>query len=163
MPHELDRIKGERVGFYVFENVIDGTELTELRGDLANLLERVPAGEGFELDAQGRPAAGAGGQPALAWARPLSDPWGGTKLLNGRHAVRMEEYATGRDAPEKAIFLMLGLFGAMSSTLRLSAHPTLLRVVESINGSDFVPYNDSIFLKEPGVGAAVRPTTSPHR
>jgi len=67
----------------------------------------------------------------------------------------MEEYETGTDSPEKAIFLILGLFGEMSSTLRLSAHPSLLRVAESINGSDFVPYNDSIFLKEPGIGAAV--------
>jgi len=28
-------------------------------------------------------------------------------------------------------------------------------VAESLNGADFVPYNDSIFLKEPGLGAAV--------
>ena len=145
----------ERIGFYVFENLIGETELAELRADLADLLERTPAGEGLEVDARGRPAAGSGGQPAFAWARPLSDPWGGTSLLGGRHAVRMEEYETGADSPEKAIFLMLGLFGEMSSTLRLSAHPSLLRVAESINGSDFVPYNDSIFLKEPGVGAAV--------
>ncbi len=145
----------ERSGFYVFESVIDETELAELRADLADLLERAPAGEGLQVDARGRPAAGSGGQPAFAWARPLSDPWGGTSLLKGRHAVKMEEYEAGADAPEKAIFLMLGLFGAMSSTLRLSAHPALLRVAESINGPDFVPYNDSIFLKEPGVGAAV--------
>jgi ectoine hydroxylase-related dioxygenase (phytanoyl-CoA dioxygenase family) len=39
--------------------------------------------------------------------------------------------------------------------LRLSAHPKMLRVAESLNGSDFVPYNDTIFLKEPGVGASV--------
>jgi len=145
----------ERVGFYVFENLIDETELTELRTDLEDLLERAPSGEGQTVDAQGRPAVGSDGQPTFAWARPLSDPWGGTSLLGGRHAVRMEEHEADAGSPEKAIFLMLGLFGAMNSALRLSAHPSLLRVAASINGPDFVPYNDSIFLKEPGVGAAV--------
>ena len=145
----------EQVGFYVFENLIDATELAELRKDLAQLLERAPASEGLATDSRGRPAAGTSGQPAFAWARPLSDPWGGTALLNGRHAVRMEEHEPGAGSPEKAIFLMLGLFGEMGSALRLSAHPSLLRVAEAIHGPDFVPYNDSIFLKEPGVGAAV--------
>lgn len=145
----------ERVGFYVFTDVIDPSELAELDGGLAELLARAPAGEGLEVDAQGRPVEYAPGQPTFLWARPLSDPWGGTKLLNGRHPVRMDEPAAAAELPEKAIFLMLSLFDAMDSALRLSAHPSLLRVAESVNGADFVPYNDSIFLKEPGVGAAV--------
>ncbi len=145
----------ERIGFYVFENVINEGELAELDSDLAGLLDRAPAGEGLDVDAQGRPVEKSEGQPMFLWARPLSDPWGGTTLLNGRHPVRMEEHQAAADLPEKAIFLMLGLFNAMDSALRLSAHPSMLRVAESINGSDFVPYNDSIFLKEPGVGAAI--------
>ena len=43
----------------------------------------------------------------------LSDPWGGTTLLNGRHPVAMEEPAAAEGTPEKAIFLLLGLFEAM--------------------------------------------------
>jgi len=92
------------------------------------------------------------------WARSLSDPWGGTKLLNGRHPVRMEELSAdfaNDDVSAKSIFLMIGLFEQMPSALRLSAHPDMLRLAESLNGPDFVPYNDTIFLKEPGVGAAV--------
>jgi len=145
----------ETVGFYVFESVLDEQELSELRADLANLLDRAPVGDGSDVDAHGRRAAGNGGQPLFLWARPLSDPWGGTELLNGRHPVRMEEPVASTDVPEKAIFLMLGLFDEMDSALRLSAHPEMLRVAQSLNGSDFVPYNDSIFLKEPGVGASV--------
>jgi len=145
----------ERIGFYVFANVIDEGELAELDSDLAGLLDRAPAGEGLDVDAHGRPVESSGRQPIFLWARPLSDPWGGTTLLNGRHPVRMEEHQAEADPPEKAIFLMLGLFNAMDSALRLSAHPAMLRVAESINGSNFVPYNDSIFLKEPGLGAAI--------
>jgi ectoine hydroxylase-related dioxygenase (phytanoyl-CoA dioxygenase family) len=145
----------ETTGFYVFENVLEEQELSELDADLANLLDRAPAREGSLVDVQGRPALGDGGHPLFLWARPLSDPWGGTTLLNGRHPVRMEEPLADTNVPEKTIFLMIGLFEEMDSALRLSAHPKMLRVAESLNGSDFVPYNDTIFLKEPGVGASV--------
>jgi len=145
----------ETTGFYVFEDVIDEQELCELDADLANLLDRAPSGEGSTVDVKGRPALGTGGHPFFLWARALSDPWGGTTLLNGRHPVRMEEPRAHRDVAEETIFLMIGLFEEMGSALRLSAHPNMLGVAESLNGSDFVPYNDTIFLKEPGVGASV--------
>lgn len=145
----------DRTGFYIFENVIDERERSELDADLAGLLDRAPAEEGSRIDAHGRPAAGDGRHPTFLWARALSDPWGGTELLNGRHPVRMEEPVAGGNDPEKTIFLMIGLFEEMPSALRLSAHPKMLRVAEALNGSDFVPYNDTIFLKEPGVGASV--------
>lgn len=141
------------VGFYVFEGAIDAEEMAELEGGLADLLERTPATEGASVDRKGRPLEP--GLPSLQWARPLSDPWGGTKLLNGRHPVAMDQPEAAADAPEKAIFLLLGLFESMPSALRLSAHPDMLRVADSLHGADFVPYNDSIFLKEAGLGAAV--------
>jgi ectoine hydroxylase-related dioxygenase (phytanoyl-CoA dioxygenase family) len=145
----------EETGFYVFEGAIDEQELAELDADLAEALDRAPADEGLKVDRHGRKALGASGQPLFLFARPLSDPWGGTKLLNGRHPVRMEEPEAARGAPERSIFLMLGLFADLPATLRLSAHPDMLRVAEAINGPDFVPYNDSIFLKEPGLGASI--------
>jgi hypothetical protein len=148
----------DRMGFYVFEGVADEAELADLDADLAQLLERAPADEGSELDARGRPALGLGRHPQFLWAQSLSDPWGGTELLNGRHPVRMEELAPDASDPSaatKSIFLMIGLFEQMPSALRLSAHPDMLAVAESLNGPDFVPYNDTIFLKEPSVGAAV--------
>jgi ectoine hydroxylase-related dioxygenase (phytanoyl-CoA dioxygenase family) len=140
-------------GFYVFEGAIGEVELKELDAGLAGLLERAPATEGASVDRHGR--ALQSGLPAFQWARPLSDPWGGPALLNGRHPVAMNEFQAAADAPEKAIFLMLGLFESMPEALRLSAHPEMLRVAATLGGADFVPYNDSIFFKEPGLGAAV--------
>jgi len=140
-------------GFYVFEGAIDADELGELNADLADLLDRAPADEGASVDRKGRPLDP--GLPNCQWAEALGDPWGGTKLLNGRHPVQMEDLSESAAAPKKSIFLFLGMFEAMESALRLSAHPSMLRVAESLNGPDFVPYNDSIFLKEPGLGAAV--------
>ena len=35
------------------------------------------------------------------------------------------------------------------------AHPELLRVAEAINGEDFASFNEALFIKEPGIGAAV--------
>ena len=144
----------ERTGFYVFEGLLDAQELGELDRDLAALLDRTPQAEGATLDRRGRPLD-ARGLPQLLWARPLSDPWGGTGLLNGRHPVAMDEPNAAGDAPETTPFLLLGLYESMPSALRLSAHPGVLRVAEALNGPDFVPYNDSIFLKEPGLGAAI--------
>jgi len=151
---EIREAIGE-IGFYVFERLIDDAELAELDADLDALLARTPRTEGAETDRLGRPLDPDAPLPNLLWARPLADPWGGTDLLNGRHPVRMEEPAAADDAPESAIFLMLGLYESMNSALRLSAHPEVLRAAEAICGPDFVPYNDNIFLKEPGLGASI--------
>lgn len=142
-------------GFYVFEGVVDGDELAEIDGDLTALLERTPHTEGAATDRRGLPLDADAVLPQLLWARPLADPWGGTSLLNGRHQVRMEEPEPDAEAPDKAIFLMLGLYEVMGSIFRLSSHPGVLRVAEALCGPDFVPYNDSIFLKEAGLGASI--------
>jgi ectoine hydroxylase-related dioxygenase (phytanoyl-CoA dioxygenase family) len=34
-------------------------------------------------------------------------------------------------------------------------HPDLLRVAEAVNGADFAPFNEALFIKDPGIGAAV--------
>jgi len=145
----------DRAGFYIFEQAIDAEELSEFDQDLTALLERAPSNEGSAIARSGKPAVGADGAPVFLWAQALSDPWGGTELLNGRHPVAMEGPSASALPPEKSIFLILNLFEEMPSALCLSAHPQLLHVAESLNGPDFVPYNDTIFLKEPGLGAAV--------
>ena len=50
---------------------------------------------------------------------------------------------------------MGGMCQIMDSGLRLYGHPDLLAVAASINGDDFVPYNDAIFVKQPGLGGSV--------
>ena len=39
--------------------------------------------------------------------------------------------------------------------MRTYGHPELLRVAEAINGEDFAPFNEVLFIKDPGIGAAV--------
>ena len=59
------------------------------------------------------------------------------------------------DAPEDVVFIMYSMCQSMPAGLRLYGHPQLLAVAESINGEDFVPFNDAIFVKQPGLGGSV--------
>ena len=75
-----------RTGFYVFENVIDPSEIKLLQAEIENLLARAPVDNGALEDAQGRPAFGQEfARPIYSLIPPLADPWGGTDKLNGRH------------------------------------------------------------------------------
>lgn len=143
-------------GFYVFERVVGPREVAELRAGAAEMLERAPARKGAALDAQGRPALGVdyAVKPYL-FIKPLSDPWGGTDALNGRHPSKMTEPVPDAGAPDDVVYLMFGMCQAMPAALRLYGHPTLLGIAASVNGPDFVPYNDAIFVKQPGVGGSV--------
>ena len=49
----------------------------------------------------------------------------------------------------------MGSLQFSDACLRTYAHPELLKVAEAINGEDFAPFNEALFIKEPGVGAAV--------
>lgn len=143
-------------GFYIFENVVGGREIEELRADAMNMLERAPAVPGGKLDGKGRPAMGRDwAREPYTFIKPLSDPWGATDKLNGRHPTKMAEAKADADAPEHVVFLMYGMCMGMPAGLRVYGHPHLLGVAEAINGSDFVPYNDAIFVKQPGVGGSV--------
>jgi Phytanoyl-CoA dioxygenase (PhyH) len=145
-----------RHGFYIFEGLVSPAEVAELRQDAADMLERAPVRPGAMVDAQGRPALGRDwARDPYSFIRPLSDPWGGTDLLNGRHPSKMSEARADADAPEHVVFLMWGMCMAMPSGLRVYGHPDLLTIAEAINGPDFVPYNDAIFVKQPGVGGSV--------
>jgi hypothetical protein len=143
-------------GFYVFEGVVSAEEIEELRAGANNMIERAPVRRDANVDAQGRPALGQDyARNPYTLIRPLADPWGGTDLLNGRHPHQMNQPQASADAPEYVVFLMHGMCQAMESGLRLYGHPHLLRIAESINGEDFVPFNDAIFVKQPGLGGAV--------
>ena len=50
---------------------------------------------------------------------------------------------------------MGGMCQTMNSGLRLYGHPLLLTIAEAINGPDFVPFNDAVFVKQPGLGGSV--------
>jgi hypothetical protein len=143
-------------GFYVCEGLIYQAEISLLQSAMADLLDRAPIDNGATVDRKGRPAFGqAFARPIYSLIRPLTDPWGGTEKLNGRHETKMNQPKPASDAPKKVVFLMGGMCQIMDAGLRLYGHPDLLSIAASINGNDFVPYNDAIFVKEPGLGGSV--------
>jgi hypothetical protein len=145
-----------RCGFYVFEGVLKPDEIADLEADLHAILERLPAEKGAPLDASGRPALGTDvAAPTVLWQRPLADPVGGTRANHGRHPVKMFEPAAPADAPKEIVQLILGSLQFSDAHLRLYGHPDLLRVAAAINGEDFVPFNEAIWIKEPGRGGSV--------
>jgi NAD(P)-dependent dehydrogenase (short-subunit alcohol dehydrogenase family) len=155
-PHPDIVARYWQFGFYVFERVVDPGEIDELRADIDFLLDHAPSGEGAALDRSGRPAYGGQfARPTFLFVRPLSDPWGGTKVLGGRHPTKMREPLAGDGAPEQVVHLINGMCQTMASGLRLYGHPDLLSIAAAINGDDFVPYNDAVFVKLPGLGGSV--------
>ena len=143
-------------GFYVFENVLSAEELDDINTDLDAMRAPFPTGPESQVNAAGEPALGADAKAlTLVWSKPLGDPLGGTELANGRHQVKMFEPEADADAPLAAPFILLGSLQFSDACLRTYAHPELLKVTESINGPDFAPFNEALFIKEPGIGAAV--------
>ena len=145
-----------KYGFYIFENVLAEDELQDIKEDLDQIRASYPVEPNGKLTKDGKPALGADCMgPNLVWSKPLGDPLGGTELANGRHQVKLFEPQASASAPEFAPFILLGSLQFSESCLRVYGHPQLLRVAEAVNGSDFAPFNESLFIKEPGVGAAV--------
>jgi len=143
-------------GFYVFEGVFGAAELADLEADVQNVLARLPSHQGSPVDAQGRPALAVGcDAPTLFWSKPLADPFGGTDLAGGRHPVKMIEPTAAEQSPEEIVYLILGSLQFSEACLRAYGHPDLLSVAAAINGDDFVPFNEALFIKEPGLGASV--------
>jgi ectoine hydroxylase-related dioxygenase (phytanoyl-CoA dioxygenase family) len=145
-----------RTGFYVFEGLVQADEISLLQEEMESLLERAPVDNGATVDLQGRPAFGQEfARSVYTLIRPLSDPWGGTDVLNGRHPTQMTQPTPDTPTPDMVVFAMEGMCQIMESGLRLYGHPALLSTAATINGEDFVPYMDAIFVKQPGVGGAV--------
>lgn len=146
-----------RCGFYVFEDVVGSDELQELRADIDATLERAPYPDRRSpTDRHGRPALGLDfAINPWTMAKPLSDPVGGTKANNGRHHIKMHEPSPDVDAPRHVPFLVGGCLRFSEPFLRTFGHPGLLRVAEHLNGKDFTPFTEVLFVKEPGLGPSV--------
>jgi hypothetical protein len=143
-------------GFYVFEGVTGPDELAELQDDVREMMARAPVRPGAEVDTMGRPALGRDyAREPYTFCKPLSDPYGGTNIHSGRHPTKMTEPVPDAEAPEFALYQLRGMCQAMPAALRLYGHPHLLTIAETINGLDFVPFNDVIFVKPAGMGASV--------
>ena len=146
----------DEYGFYVLKNVIGSDELGDIEKDVFDILERLPITKDSPVDKQGRPALGVDCKGAsLFWSRPLGDPFGGTERAAGRHPVKMVEPQPSADSPDQTVYLILGVLQYSEALLRLYAHPDLLKLAASLNGEDFVPFNEAMFIKQPGLGASV--------
>ena len=131
-------------------------ELGDIEADLHKILDRLPAQKGVTVDAKGRPALSADcAAPTLFWSKPLGDPFGATEQANGRHPAKMPEPLAAANAPEEIVFLILGSLQFSEACLRVYGHPDLLSIAASINGDDFTPFNEALFIKEPGRRASV--------
>lgn len=145
-----------RDGFYVFEGVLSDTEREELVADFERLLDEAPSGRDAQVDRNGRPAAGMGfTRPSFRFAKPLSDPHGGTDIGGGRYEAKMSEPTPPADAPDEVVLNVSGCLQLMEPCLRLYGHPDLLRVAEAINGPDFTPFTDTVWVKQAGLGPSV--------
>ena len=145
-----------RTGFYVFEGVVGADELAELRQDVERTLASAPA----VPDADSNPRSPTACRedltvPPYRYAKPLSDPLGGTDLNNGRHPVKMLDPSASDDAPDWTVNFLDGNLHLMDACLRLYGHPGLLAVAAAVCGDDFVPYKEGTFIKEPGLGPSV--------
>ena len=143
-------------GFYIFEGLLAEEELKDLERDVAEMLARAPVTKGAAVDSRGRPALSADCKaPNISWVKPLSDPLGGTSFAHSRHPAKMIEPTPPKEAPEYVMQLVLGSLQFSDACLRLYGHPQLLAVAESINGEDFTPFNEAVWIKQPGLGGSV--------
>ncbi len=145
-----------RCGFYIFERLLAREELKDIERDVAEILANAPVTKDAKVDSQGRPALGVDCKAMnISWVRPLSDPIGGTAHALGRHPVKMSEPTPPEGAPEYVVQLVLGSLQFSDACLRLYGHPQLLKVAETINGKDFTPFNEAVWIKQPGLGGSV--------
>jgi Phytanoyl-CoA dioxygenase (PhyH) len=145
-----------RCGFYVFERVLQQAELDDIERDVVDMLERAPVTRGASVDRKGRPALGADCKaPNLSWVKPLTDPLGGTRFANGRHPAKMFEPTAPADAPDYVVQLILGSLQFSDACLRVYGHPELLAVAAAINGADFTPFNEAVWIKHARLGGSV--------
>ncbi|MBT3704111.1 MAG: phytanoyl-CoA dioxygenase [Alphaproteobacteria bacterium] len=145
-----------KYGFYVFTGVVGEEERKDLELGVADALDRMPLSPDGKVDKHGRPALGAGLKgrgPRLV--KPLSDPLGGTAKNHGRHPVKMLEPEVPADAPEWVMQVTLGSLQHSEAFLRLYSHPDLLAVAEAVNGPDFTPFNEGLWVKHPRLGGSV--------
>ncbi len=143
-------------GFYVFEGVFGHDELADLEADLDQFRRRLPVHRGADIDGDGNPAIGVGLEYRnVVWGKSLSDPVGGTAASHGRHPVKMHEPEVAADAPGDVVFVVQGSLQFSDACLRAYGHPDLLAIAAALNGRDFTPFNEVLFLKDPGVGPSV--------
>ena len=145
-----------RTGFYVFEGLINDQELADITDDFNDLRRRLPTHRGSATNHNGTTAFGSDLEArTVIWGKALADPVGSTSASHGRHPVKMVEPTPGADAPDEVIYVLQGTLQCSDAHLRLYGHPDLLGIAAALNGDDFTPFNEGIFIKDPGLGPSV--------
>lgn len=116
-----------RTGFYVFEKVLSKEEVADLNADFDACEENAPVTRRGKIDKHGRSVK----FPDLY---NMTDP--------------------ETDDHELTVAQVHHPLQVMDSCLRLYGHPQILKIAETFNGPDFVPFTENIFHKERGVGPA---------
>jgi hypothetical protein len=143
-------------GFYVFTGVLGAEELADIEADVAMILDRAPVTKDATVDQHGKPALDADrSSKSYGFVRPLSDPVGGTDASYGRHPVKMNEPEPPAGAPEYVVQIVSGSLQYSEACLRVYGHHDLLKVAEALNGRDFTPFNEVVWIKHPGLGGSV--------
>lgn len=145
-----------KYGFYILEDVLDASEMSELTSEFQDLLQRAPVARDATVDSEGRALCFSELQrKQFRFVKPLTDPYGGTEFTNNRYQIKMEEPQPPKDAPNEVLLQIGGILQFLDSTLRIYGHPKLLALAEAVNGPDFTPFSEVIWLKQPRFGAAV--------
>jgi len=145
-----------RHGFYILQDVLSADERADLERDVADMLERAPVAKDAAIDKYGRPALGVDcAARTVTMVKPLSDPIGGTDASHGRHPAKMIEPTAPAEAPDAVMQVVLGTLQFSDACLRAYGHPELLAVAEAINGPDFTPFNEAVWIKHPHLGGSV--------
>jgi len=67
----------------------------------------------------------------------------------------MIEPTVPQGAPEWVVQVLAGPLQHSEACLRYYGHPELLAIVASINGDDFTPFNEALWVKPPRLGGSV--------
>ena len=59
------------------------------------------------------------------------------------------------EAPPGVVYAVIGSRQFSDACLRAYGHPDLLGIAAALNGDDFTPFNEALFLKDPGLGPSV--------
>lgn len=128
-----------RTGFYVFTGVLSAAEVQELRTEFDAVLDNAPVARDSAVDKHGRPVKFAG-------YYSLSTD----EVFRGHGTEKSD--ADDNEARPAAVGLVSHPLMMMDSALRVYGHPQILKMVEGVNGADFVPFHESVFHKGAGEG-----------
>ncbi len=134
---------------------VSPAEVAELRAGAAEMLERAPVRQGADVDAKDdRRSAATRRVIPIPVHQAAVRPVGRHRRPQRPPPVQDDRARPDAGAPDDVVYLMFGMCQACRRPAALRP-PDLLAIAEAVNGPDFVPYNDAIFVKQPGVGGSV--------